>query len=221
MPAQLLTGLEGRAAAVTATIGPLAGACASVLTERGANSMLLLDGDRLPEDLQVLVAILDGAPMPLPDAPNSDADDWEAAVGGLAGSLYRAVRHAAAAMAAIGGGSIVVIAPEAGLVGVRGASVMAGAAGGLFAAARALAIEYARIVRINMISYSCVEGDPYSDWLLAEDPNGTRALGDPLTLLERLAAPEEVATAAAFLASDRASFIVAHQLVVDGGYVVH
>jgi len=219
MPAPPSTGLEDKSAVVTTTTGPLAGACAGALADRGARASLAAADDPMPDDLEVLVAIFDGGDLPLPVATADD--EWEDAVGRSGRRLYRSMRDAATAMAERGSGAVVVIAPVAGIVGVRGASVVAGAAGALFAAARTLAVEYAPTVRINMIAYGCVEGDPFSEWLRTADPNGTQALDEPLTLLERLAAPEEIATAAAFLASDRASFVIAHQLVVDGGYLVH
>ena len=221
MPTVPRTGLEGKSAAVTTTPGPIGSACAAVLADRGARTSRIAAGDPLPADLHVLVAVFDGGGVPLPSTGESAEDEWEDAVGRSARDLFRSVRDAAVAMDTRGSGAVVVIAPEAGLIGVRGASVVAGAAGALFAAARTLAIEYAPTVRINMIAYGCVAHDPYSEWLRSDDPNGTQALDESLTLLERLAEPNEVATAAAFLASDRASFVVAHQLVVDGGYLVH
>ncbi len=39
-------------------------------------------------------------------------------------------------------------------------------------------------------------------------------------LLKRVGRPEEIANAALFLASDEASFITGHALVVDGGFTV-
>lgn len=221
MPTMLRTGLEDKTAAVTASAGPIAKACAQMLTERGADAALLEPDQAPPDDLDVLVAILDAAHVPTPATGGSADADWEATVGSSARLLYGMVRDAAAVMSTRGSGAIVVIAPEVGLAGVRGTSAVAAAAGALFASARALAIEFAPLVRVNMIAYGCIEGDPYSDWLRSADPNRTLELEGSLTLLERFGGPQEVATAAAFLASDRASFIAAHQLVVDGGYLVH
>lgn len=221
MPASLPTGLEGKTAAVTASEGPLGHACVKALADRGAGVVLVQPDQPAPRDLDVLIAIFDAAAVPVPGASASADRDWEATVGNAARDLYRLVRDAAEAMEARGTGAIAVVAPEAGLAGVRGASVVAAAAGALLASGRALAIEFAPPVRVNMVAYGCIDGDPYSEWLRAADPNGTLALDGSLTLLERFGRPEEVATAAAFLVSDRASFVAAHQLVVDGGYLVH
>jgi NAD(P)-dependent dehydrogenase (short-subunit alcohol dehydrogenase family) len=179
-------------------------------------------GEPLPDGLGALVAVFDGADLPFGSTKGGADRDWDDALGRASQRLFRSVRDAAAAMDARGSGSVVVVAPEAGLVAVRGAAIIAAAAGALFASARTLAVEYAPTVRLNMLAYGCVEGDPFSEWLRAEDPNGIQALEDEsLTLLERFAQPAEVGNAAAFLASDRASFVIAHQLVVDGGYVIH
>jgi NAD(P)-dependent dehydrogenase (short-subunit alcohol dehydrogenase family) len=205
MPGRLRTGLEGKTAIVTTSAGPIANACAKVLVERGAKTTLLRPEQAPPPDVDVLVAVFDAAGVPVPDTSASADADWKAIVGTSARHLYRLLRDAAVAMEARGSGAIVVVAPEAGLAGVRGASVVAAAAGALFSTARALAIEFAPPVRINMVAYGCIEGDPFSDWLRSADPNGLLALDGELTLLERFGGPEEVATTVAFLASDRAS----------------
>ena len=78
-----------------------------------------------------------------------------------------------------------------------------------------LAVELApRGIRVNGVSAGLVEGS-----------DGVRAM--PKELIERyrqavpsgrLASPEEVAEAVAFLCSDAASMIVGHVILVDGGY---
>ena len=49
---------------------------------------------------------------------------------------------------------------------------------------------------------------------------GTRAYIENLHALKRLAAPEEIARAALFLASDASSFVTGTAMLVDGGVSV-
>jgi NAD(P)-dependent dehydrogenase (short-subunit alcohol dehydrogenase family) len=77
---------------------------------------------------------------------------------------------------------------------------------------RSLALELGPQVRVNAIAPGLVHTDmsevlvtSFGDELAAKQP------------LKRLGVPEDIATAALFLASDAASWITGHTLVVDGG----
>lgn len=85
---------------------------------------------------------------------------------------------------------------------------------------RALAIECAPLVRVNCVCYGWIEGTVLGEWFVRADPTRTLELEGSVALLGRLGRPEEVAGAAAFLASDESSFMTGHTLVVDGGYIV-
>ena len=213
------TGLEAKVALVTASAGPLAEACVHALRERGAAVALIEPDGAPPGELEVLVAILDATQVPTPATGGSADDDWEATVGGSARSLYRMVRSAAVAMSERGRGAIVVVAPEAGVAGVRGTSATAAAAGALFASARALAIEFAPLVRINTVAYGCIEGDPYSEWLRwpTRPHPGHRGHADAA----RAVWQTERGGHRRRLPRLRPRVVAAHQLVVDGGYLVH
>lgn len=82
-----------------------------------------------------------------------------------------------------------------------------------YAMAAALAPE----VRVNAILPDVIETEMTNDDL---DLIGTRA-GDEYVdeniLLQRTGKPKDVADAALYLASDLASFVTGHSLVVDGG----
>lgn len=54
----------------------------------------------------------------------------------------------------------------------------------------------------------------------ADDPEAARERVEQQYPLQRLGAPAEVASAVAFLASEDASYVTGHGLVVDGGYSV-
>ena len=80
---------------------------------------------------------------------------------------------------------------------------------------KTLAVELAPGVRVNAIAPGLVKTDfARALW----EPNEKAAAA--MVPLERLGDPDDVAQAALFLASDRASWITGHTLVVDGGSLI-
>jgi NAD(P)-dependent dehydrogenase (short-subunit alcohol dehydrogenase family) len=84
---------------------------------------------------------------------------------------------------------------------------------------RTAALEYAsKGIRVNAVAPGTVETPMVDDFLQQSgDPNVLDAVraAHPVG---RVAQPEEVASAVVWLASDRASFVTGHVLMVDGGF---
>jgi 3-oxoacyl-[acyl-carrier protein] reductase len=79
---------------------------------------------------------------------------------------------------------------------------------------RTLAVELARDqVRVNAVAPGAVL-TPRVEALMSEERQAESAASIPLG---RLAAPDDIAHAVAFLASDLASYITGQTIVVDGG----
>jgi NAD(P)-dependent dehydrogenase (short-subunit alcohol dehydrogenase family) len=82
-----------------------------------------------------------------------------------------------------------------------------------------MALDYARSgVRVNCLCPGWID-TPFNDPVIAE-AGGRDALDpyiDGFVPMGRQGQPEEVAAAALFLASDDASLITGHALIVDGG----
>src|ERR671937_2076873 len=131
-----------------------------------------------------------------------------------------ACTHAALpGMQEAGYGRIVNIASEAGRVGSKGSAVYSAAKGGVIAFTKTIARENARFG----ITANAIAPGPIDTPLL----NAARTLGDvgeriietmkAATQMRRLGRPDEVAAAAAFLASDDASYVTGETLGVSGG----
>ncbi|AXJ94127.1 MULTISPECIES: SDR family NAD(P)-dependent oxidoreductase [unclassified Sphingomonas] len=131
---------------------------------------------------------------------------------------FLAVKHAAPRIAERGGGAIVLTASVAGL--------RSGAGSPAYSASKAGVINLAQIsaqqlsgsnVRVNAVCPGLTEtGMTQPTFDYARDAGKMDRLGR-LNPLRRGAQPEELAEAIAFLASDAASYVNGHALVVDGG----
>lgn len=113
-------------------------------------------------------------------------------------------------------GSIVNISSVAGILGNPGSAGYTAAKHGVIGLTRAAAAEYGeKNIRINALCPGVTSTNLMRE-VDASDP-GTIERAMSRTPLRRIAEPEEIAAAAAWLASDEASFVTGHALVVDGG----
>ncbi len=144
-------------------------------------------------------------------------DDWDRVININLRGTYLSVKQALGPMMEQRSGSIITIASVEGLNGTEGGSAYNASKGGVVLLSKNIAIDYGRMgIRCNAICPGFIETP-----MLNEVMDLVPAVKDDVireTKLGRLGRPEEIAGAAAFLASDDASFVTGHAMVVDGGY---
>ncbi len=143
-------------------------------------------------------------------------DDFDAVWALNAKATFFLSQHVARRMPA-GGGSIVNMASQAGLVALPGEASYCVAKAAVIHMTRCHAVEWGELgIRVNALAPTFIETD------------GTAAaLGDPafradtierIAALHRIGVPREVSGAAVFLASPAASLITGQTLTIDGGW---
>ncbi|MGW4031995.1 SDR family NAD(P)-dependent oxidoreductase [Streptomyces sp. NPDC004838] len=148
-----------------------------------------------------------------------DAEEWERIQAVDLRGVFLCMKHEIDHMLSHGGGTVVNTSSVAGVIGNPGSAGYAAAKHGVVGLTRTAAGEYgANGIRVNAISpgltrTAMVKGIEREDPALIEKLAGSIPLG-------RLAEPTEIAEAAVWLASPKASFVNGHVLVVDGGYSV-
>lgn len=127
-------------------------------------------------------------------------------------------KHAIPAIRATGSGGVVVnIASQLGHVGQEGLAAYAAAKAAIHNLTRVMAIDHARDgIRVVSLSPGAIEGARVRSRF--PDDDAMHAYNDRRHVLGRMGRPEEIASAAVFLASDAASFVTGADLLVDGGY---
>jgi NAD(P)-dependent dehydrogenase (short-subunit alcohol dehydrogenase family) len=118
------------------------------------------------------------------------------------------------------GGSIVNLSSRTAAVGVPTMSLYAASKGALSSLTRSAAVEWAPFgIRVNAVAPGLTETPLVEAWFQEQpDPHSFKARVSSTIPQGRLAAPDEVASAVLFLASDEASHITGAILPVDGGY---
>ena len=129
---------------------------------------------------------------------------------------WQAARASVPVFLEAGRGVFLVTSSGAGINAVRGLTAYGAAKAGVQSLVKTLALEYGRRgIRACAIAPGPIESPGLLAWL-ATQPGGVEGhVADKV--MGRLGKPSEIASAAAFLASDDASFITGVTLPVDGG----
>ena len=149
-----------------------------------------------------------------------DAGEWERVIRVNLTGTFLVCKHALTHMVEQKSGSLVNIASIEGIEGTEGGSSYNAAKGGVVLLTKNLAIDYGRVgVRANCICPGFIETTTMFESVMElEGMAQVREQYREAHMLGRFGRPDEIAAAAAFLASEDASFVTGHALVVDGGF---
>lgn len=153
---------------------------------------------------------------------DTEPEEWERIFAVNVRGVYLTGKAAIPHLRTAGGGAIVNVASQLGLVAAAGAAAYCASKGAVIQLTRAMAIDHG----VEGIRVNCVCPGPTDTPLLdpyfagSSDPEAERRRYEAAQVHGRLVTPEEIADAIAYLISSRASSTIGAAIVVDGGYTI-
>jgi A-factor type gamma-butyrolactone 1'-reductase (1S-forming) len=205
---------------------------ARLVTEAGGDAAWLVTDVTRREDVVALVALatdrhgvlhcaFNNAGIPggmQPFAEHSD-EQFELVMDINVRGAWMCVQEEIKSMLRTGGGSIVNASSGLGMIAAPQVAAYVTSKHAVLGLTRAASLEYPRQgIRVNAVLPGVVDTAMPQE-MFAAAPGAIDAIGET-SPMGRLARPDEVAEAAAWLCSDRSSYVNGHGLVVDGGIVV-
>jgi len=148
-----------------------------------------------------------------------EPEEWDRVFAVNVRGIYLMCREIIPGMLERGVGVIVNTASVAGQIGLPERAAYCASKAAVVGLTKQIAVQWAKAgIRCNCVSPGTVDS-PWVERLLSEasDPQAHREQLVARQPLGRLGTPNEVATAALYLASDAASFMTGTDLVIDGG----
>jgi meso-butanediol dehydrogenase/(S,S)-butanediol dehydrogenase/diacetyl reductase len=150
---------------------------------------------------------------------DTDMQEWQANFRVNADAVFAATMAAIKLMAAKGGGSIVNIATIAALRSTPGLGAYAASKAALISMSQTASLEAAASnVRVNIVIPGVIDTESMRG-SFGNDPQIAAHAASQIPM-GRFGTPEELANGVLFLASDEASYITGHSLIIDGGKFV-
>jgi 2-deoxy-D-gluconate 3-dehydrogenase len=144
-------------------------------------------------------------------------DDFDAVWALNTRSTFFVSQHAARSMRDSGGGAIINIASQAGLVALPGESSYCVSKAAVIHLTRVHAVEWGEYgIRVNAVAPTFIETDGTAA-ALADDSFRADTI-ERIAALHRIGVPTEVSGAVVFLASPAASLVTGQTLTIDGGW---
>jgi 2-deoxy-D-gluconate 3-dehydrogenase len=147
-------------------------------------------------------------------------DEYDRTMASSLKSVFFACQAAARIMIPQGGGKIVNIGSNFGVVAFKSRSVYAAAKAGVHHMSRALALEWSgQGVNVNVVAPCITETS--SRRVILEKPGYKEWATGQMLPVGRWNQPEDLVGAVLFLSSHLSDMVVGHVLMVDGGWTIH
>ena len=150
---------------------------------------------------------------------NASEENWKKIFKVNVDGVFYCSRHAVPYMIKTGGGSIVHVSSEAGIVAIKGQMAYNASKAAVIMMAKSMAVDLAPYnIRVNAVCPGTTETPLFKE-AMKRDPNPTEArrLLESSRPANRLGLPEEIASAILFIASDEPGYATGSSLVIDGG----